>query len=134
MGVDVVLVNRHLRAVMEHAFNHGCHLRGRTALDLRVNAGRLLVDVPIDHDARPAIAYVPFGQQILVPGGELLGIRSARRRCLSPDVRQAGLQDRIDNGTDGRTQVLLGDVAATNVAQRIAGRFVSHPVVPRVRA
>ena len=37
-----------------------------------------LLDVPIDHHAGAAVAGVPFGHQVRLPGAELLGVRCAR--------------------------------------------------------
>jgi hypothetical protein len=39
---------------------------------LRMNAQRVSLDMPIDHDAAPAIAHMPLRRQVLVPGAEML--------------------------------------------------------------
>lgn len=83
------------------------HFGGGNPFHLRVNTGSLFVNVPIDHNARAAIANVPFGQEILVPGGNLLGIGGAGGGGFAPNVRRTHLENRIDNLGNGGSQVVL---------------------------
>ena len=84
MTIDILSVNLHVRAVAQNAFNHGCHLRRGTALELGVDAGRFLFHMPVDHDATATIANVPFGHQVLIPGAKFLGIRCTGCCAFSP--------------------------------------------------
>ena len=95
MAVDILPLDLHVRAMPQHALDHRSDLRRRTALELREDAGRALVDMPVDHHAATAIADMPFGHQVAVPGAELLGIRSAGRTGLAPDGGVADGQCRI---------------------------------------
>src|SRR5262249_43815802 len=88
MAVDILLLDLHLDTVAQHALDHRGNLRRRAAFQLRVDAGRFLFNVPVDHDPRPAIANVPLGHQILVPGAELFGIGRTGGGAFAPDVGQ----------------------------------------------
>src|SRR5215471_21556930 len=94
MTIDVVLLDIHGGAMPEYALYHRRHFRGRTALELRIDAHRLFLHVPIDHDASSAIPDVPFRHQILIPGAKLLGIRGTGGGPFAPDVR-------VSNGKRG---------------------------------
>src|SRR4051812_30365458 len=122
VAVDVGLLDFHLGAVAEHALHHGRRFRGGAGLELRVDAGALALDVPVDHHAAAAVPGVPLGHQVLVPGAELLGIRGARRRrALAPDTRVAGAQGGVDHASDRLAQVLAGDEAPPNLEQVLVG-------------
>lgn len=59
------------------------------------------LNVPVNHDAFSAVAHVPLGHEVLIPSAELFRVRSARRRSLAPDMRQADPKDAIDNLGNG---------------------------------
>ena len=130
MGVHIVLLDVHLGVVSQKPLDHVGHLGGGATLELRVDAGRFLLDVPVDHDAGAAIADVPFGHQVLVPGSELLGVGGAGRRSLTPDVGMADAQQRVDNLGNGVSQMVIGDVAAVNIEQV----FVTLPMFASAHA
>ena len=82
--------------------------------------------MPIDHDAAAAVACVPFGQQVLIPGPELLRVRSARCRSFSPYLRRSRPHGGIHDFSDGGAELILIDVAAANVEQvLIVGALLS---------
>jgi hypothetical protein len=58
----------------QHPFDHRRHFGGRAAAQLRVDAGRVFLDVPIDPDAAPALAGVPFGHRVLIIRTELFRV------------------------------------------------------------
>ena len=64
-------------------------------------AQRILVDMPVDHDAAPTITDVPLRGEVLVPGSEVLGIGCAGRRAVTPDLRIAGMQRAVGNNGNG---------------------------------
>ncbi len=101
----------------QHALNHRRHLRGGAAFDLRIDAGSLLFEMPVDHDTWSPVADMPFGEQILIPGGEFLGIRSAGRRRLAPDLRMPDAQERIDHFPNRRPQRLPGNEATPHIQE-----------------
>jgi hypothetical protein len=72
--------------------------------------------VPVDHDAAPAIARVPFGHQILIVSAELLGIGRTGGGGVAPDRRITNLEGAIDDFADGSAQCLLLHEAAFDVA------------------
>ena len=84
VAVDVLLLDLHLGAVAQDALDHGGDLGGRTTLELRVDAGGFSLHVPVDHDPSAAMANVPLGHQVLIPGAELLAIGPRKRWCLPP--------------------------------------------------
>jgi len=103
MGIDVLALHRHFRAVPEHARDHRRHFGRRTVFQLRVDANRLAFDMPVDHDAGPAVTGVPFRHQILIPGAELLRVRGAGRGAFSPELRLANLENGIGHRSSGGT-------------------------------
>src|SRR3546814_9343280 len=86
MAVDIMTLNLLVGTMAQHAFDHRADLGGRTAFELRVDAGRLALHVPVNHDAPAAVADMPFRHQILVPGPHLRRIRRAGSSCLAPDA------------------------------------------------
>jgi hypothetical protein len=64
-------------AVMEDTLDHRGDLRRGTALQLRVDADRLSLDVPVDHDAAASVANVPFGHEVLIPSAKFLAVSRA---------------------------------------------------------
>src|SRR3546814_7668805 len=77
MAVDIMPLNLLVGTMAQHAFDHRADLGGRTAFELRVDAGGLALHVPVNHDAPAAVADMPFRHQILIPGPHLRGIRRA---------------------------------------------------------
>ncbi len=68
VGVHVLAIDLHLGAMMDDPLDHGCYLGRRRGFELRMNAQRVPLDMPIDHDAAPAVAHVPLRRQVLIPG------------------------------------------------------------------
>src|SRR5215831_9118942 len=95
--IDVVFLHLHLRAMMQEPFEHASDFGGRTRLELRVNTGGVCLDVPIDHYPAASVAHVPFREEVLIPGPELLGIGGTRGGAFSPDVGSANAEDRVDD-------------------------------------
>ena len=77
VGIDVLSIDLHLGAVMDHALDHRSHFRRGRRLELRMDAQRVSLDVPVDHDAATAVAHVPLRGEILIPGAEVLGVGGA---------------------------------------------------------
>src|SRR5260370_36043864 len=92
VGVDVLLFYIHFAVVAEHSFNHRRHFRGGGRLELRVDADRIFLHVPVDHYPWPAVAHMPFSDQILVPGAKLLRVRSTPRGTLAPKIGIPGAE------------------------------------------
>ena len=124
VAVDVLPVHGHLRAVAQDALDHGGHFRGRARLELRVDAGRLLLHVPVDHHPAAAVADVPLGHQVLIPGAELLGVGGAGRRAFAPDLREAHAEDGVDHLGDGVPQLVPGDEPPPHVEEILVGGAV----------
>ena len=76
-----------------------------------MDAQRVALDVPVDHDATPAVADVPLRGEVLVPGAEVLGIGGAGRGPAAPDRRVAGAQRAI--GNDGHRTAQRIDAKVT---------------------
>ncbi len=117
MAVDVLALDFHVGAVAEHPFDHRRHLGGGTPLELRIDAGRLTLDMPVDHHPASAIARVPFRHQVAIPGSELGGIRTAGRARLAPDRRIADRQCRVGHACRCGTQRVRVDIAAVDMEQ-----------------
>src|SRR5205085_11739533 len=66
MSIDVIAIDLHLRAMAQQTSDHGRDFRRGAVFELRVDAGRFALYVPVDEHSRPAIARVPLGHQILV--------------------------------------------------------------------
>jgi len=134
-AVDVLLLDLHLSAVPQHTLDHRGDLGGRAAFQLRVDAGRFLLDVPVDHDPRPTIANMPLGHQILIPGAEFLGIGGTGCRPFSPDIRTSDREGGIDDLGNRGPQSRLVDEAPADIEQlAIAERRVpcEHPLQARI--
>ncbi len=74
VGIDVIAVDLHLGAIAQQAGDHRCDFRRGAVLELRVDADRFALHVPVDEDSWPTIACVPLSHQLLVPGREFLGV------------------------------------------------------------
>ena len=125
--VYVLAVDLHLRAMTQHALDHGDHLGGGARLQLGVNASGVALDVPVDRDRAPAIPSVPLGHQVLVPGAEAAGIRGTRCRAFAPEVGQARLEGFVDHLCDSAAQMVWGQKATAGVQQVL----VRHAVLAR---
>ena len=106
--------------VVKEPLEHRGDLGGRAGGELAVDAELLLLDVPVDHHARAAVAVVPLGHQVGVPGAELLGIRRAGR-ALAPQQHVADLERLVDDLDDRAAQPVAGEVQATEAAKRGLG-------------
>src|SRR5215217_1748481 len=71
MTIHILLLDLQGGAMPQDPFDHGGDFGRGTALELRRDTGRLLLHMPVDHDATAAIADVPLRHQVLVPGPEL---------------------------------------------------------------
>ena len=88
---------------------------------MRVNAGGILFNVPVNHHPAAAITKVPFGEQVLIPGPELFGIRSTGRRGFTPNLWQPYGKRLIYNLGNGLAQVLDGKKSPSNIKQVLIG-------------
>jgi len=70
----------------------------------------ILVDMPINHHPAPTIADVPLRGEVLVPGSEVLGIRRAGCRAVTPDPRIADMQRAVGDNGNGLSQCVDGNV------------------------
>lgn len=73
--------------------------------------------MPIHHNPGATVAGMPFGEEILVPGAEFLGIAGTRRRGLPPHVRGAHGKDGIAHPANRRTELCGGNVLGLGVAK-----------------
>ena len=111
---------------MQHALDHGRQLRGRATLELGVDTGSATLHVPVDHDAASAIADVPLGHQVLVPGAELFAVGGTGRGALAPDVAQGRGERGVDDPADGLAQSGFLDETPTYIGQiGVADRLVA---------
>jgi hypothetical protein len=120
VGIDVVGLDAHVGAVPHRALDHGVHLGGRALQELAVNRHRPGgVDCPVDRDAPfcPAVAGVPFGEDVLVEGRKVGGVGGYRSSALAPQPRVAGGEGGVRDRAGGIPARLDGDVAAADVAQ-----------------
>ena len=86
--------------------------------------------MPVNHDAAPAIAGVPFGHQILIVRTELFGVGGTGGRDVTPDRRLADLEGAVDDGGDRRAQRILLHEAPLHIAQFLevyARLLTRHP-------
>ena len=135
--IDVLSIDLHLGAVMDHALDHRGHLRRGRRLELRVDAQGVSLDVPVDHDAAPAVAHMPLGGEILVPGAVVLRIGGASGGARSPNSGISGLKRAVGNGRDGSAQRIDADIAAPDIRQilRRHTRFQArHALQPGIGA
>ena len=58
---------------------------------------------------------MPFGHQILIPGGVFLGVGGAGCRSFSPDVGQPHAEDGISHVGNRRPQRIFGKKAPTGI-------------------
>ena len=87
-----------------------------------MNAQRVALDMPIDHDATPAVAHMPLRGQVLVPGAEVLGIRCTRRRPVTPDGWIASTQRAVCDDGNGLAQGIDRDIPAPDIGEILGGR------------
>ena len=130
VAVDVLLLDLHLGAVAQDALDHGGDLGGRAALELRVDTGGFSLHVPVDHDPAAAMANVPLGHQVLIPGAELLAVGRARGGAFPPDVAQARRQRGIDHAPDGFPQGVLFNESMSRIGkhQKVWGNTGAVPM------
>jgi hypothetical protein len=81
--------------VAQQPGDHGGDFGGGAASELRVNTDGFALDVPVDEYTGPTIAGMPFGHQILIPGGVFLGVGGAGSGAFTPDVRPSHAEDGI---------------------------------------
>src|SRR5262249_57043780 len=84
---------------------------------MRLDAAQFLLPVQVDHAPWPAVAHMPFSDQILVPGAELLRVRGTRRGALAPKIGISNAKNRIAHARDCRPQMLFRDVPAPDILQ-----------------
>lgn len=119
MRIDILFGDLHIGAMPQHPFHHRGHLRRRTGFELRIDTGRFLLDMPVDHHAWSAIPHMPFRHEVLIPGAKLFGVRGTGGRALTPDGGEANTKDRIDDLRDRGAQLLFGEVLPSDIAQVI---------------
>ena len=124
MAVDVGLLHLHLRAMPQHTLDHGCDFGRGCGFELRINAGAVALDMPIDHDTAATVADVPLRHQVLIPGAKLLGVGGTCRRSLAPDAGMAGTQSGVDDLGDCLAHALAGDEAPPHIEQVPIGDIV----------
>ena len=93
-------------------------------LQLRIDAGAVALDMPVDHDTTATVADVPLRHQVLIPGAELLGVGGTCRRALAPDARMAGTQCGVDDLRDRLAQALARDEAPAHIEQLPVGEII----------
>src|SRR6266850_2780606 len=89
--------------------------------------------MPVDYNPRLAIADMPFGHEILVPGAEMLRVGGTRRGAFAPDLRETHRKDAVDHRGNGLAQGIFGDEAPPDVEQISIGHpWVAqrHPLEP----
>ena len=135
MRVNELLLDLHIGAVAHDPLDHRRHFRGGDRFELGVDTDSVLFHMPIDHDALAAIAQVPLGEQIVVPGAKLLGVRRAGRRGLSPYVFLAHAKDGIGHVRNGGTQLVFLNEAPAHVEEVLVGFPMlagAHPFESRI--
>ena len=58
---------------------------------------------------------MPFGHQILIPGGVFLGVGGACRGALSPDIGQSHAENGIGHVGNRRTQGIFGEKTPADI-------------------
>ncbi|MBV8992726.1 MAG: hypothetical protein JO287_03265 [Pseudonocardiales bacterium] len=117
MGVGVVGLDLCVGAVPQQALDHRRDLRRRARLELAVDADPAALDMPVDHHAIAAVTGVELRHQVRLPRAEPLGVTGGGGG-LAPPLRVPGLEGRVDHPPDRPPQVLPGDVAGADPAQR----------------
>src|SRR3954468_7672221 len=114
MRIDVLAINFHFRAMSDDSLDHRRYLGGGGRLELRVDAQRFPLDMPVDHDAPTAVADVPLGRKVLVPRTEVLGVGRAGGGTIAPDRGVAGMQRAIGDDSDGPAHRVNTDVSPSH--------------------
>ena len=127
VGIDILAVDLHLGAVVDHALDHRRDLGRGRRFELGVDAQRFPLDVPVDHDAAAAVADMPLRRQVLVPGAEVLGIGRAGGCSVAPDRRVAGVQRAVGHDGDRPPQRLDAEIAPPHVGEVLVGHPGSEP-------
>src|SRR3954467_6882442 len=105
MRVHILALDGHLRTMPQHPFDHRRHLGRRAALELRIDTGGVLLNMPVDHDASPMVTDTPFGHQVLVPCPNLFRVGGTGGGSLAPNLREASMKDGIHDVCNGRTDM-----------------------------
>ncbi len=133
MGIDVVRLDLGSGVVAKDSFDHCRDLGRGTVLQLGVDTGGFLFDVPVDHDPGAAVPVVPFGHQVRFPGAELLRIRRTRVAC-TPPCRVPGLKGGVDDFHDCLAEAVFGDERPADMPQLAFGLSMSAGVRDRFDA
>lgn len=120
MRVRVLPVHLYVCAVPQHALNHRGDLGGRTGLQLRANADRFPLDVPVDHHAGAPVALMPLGHEVGGPCAELAAVGGARGAGTPPHL--------VPDGEGGVHQLPQGRAHVGPVDEQ-----VPHPPQRRLR-
>lgn len=117
MAVDVVAFDVHAGPVAHDAFDHRRDFGGGAGQVLGVDRDGLLLDVPVDEHATAVVARMPFGEQVLVVGTEVGGVRGDGGGSSAPDRVVPGREGGVGEGDVGCAEAVFGEVAAGDVAQ-----------------
>ena len=127
VAIDIVLLDGHLGAMTQHAFDHRRHLRGRATLQLRVDAGGFLLDMPVNHDPAAAIADVPLGHEVLIPGTEFLAVRGAGGGAFAPNRGESCGEGGIHHTANGFAQGIFFDKPMPDIQKLpVGGRAMAR--------
>ena len=131
VGIDILALDLHVRAVAQNTLDHGRDLGRGTALELGIDAGRPAFDMPVDHHTPAAVARMPFSHEVSIPGPELRGIRSASRAGWPPDLGIANGKCRVRYPCTGCPQRRGINVASVNMGKFVDGDVPDSGSNPR---
>lgn len=80
-----------------------------------MDAQRVALDVPVDHDAPPTVADMPLRGEVLIPRAVVFGVGRTGSRATAPNGRIAGMQGAIGDGGDRTAHSVHIDVAASQL-------------------
>ena len=112
----------HLGAMAQHALDHGCDFGGGWGLELRIDAGAVALDMPVDHDSTAAVADVPrqrVSRSSLLYGGRRAYVRSRPGGAMERECIRSG-------------QMLSGHSSWPFAMPRVLPRFVQVVRVTRL--
>lgn len=117
--------------------DHCRYLRRGAALQLRIDAYRLVFAMPIHEDTSTAIAYMPFSGQVLVVSTEFLRIRCAGRIPFAPNCRLTDGEGGVGDFGNRLAQGAFAHEALLDVQELLVADVLlpgQDPFQPRVGA